>query len=177
MGRPKAELPVAGTTLLPWLLERLGGYYFAEVLVCGAPAPARARSVADLRPDAGPLGGIEAGLLAIRSDAAFVLACDIPRASLHLADLLFARSRGHDAAVPRIGGRAQPTCAVYWRRAAPKITTYLDAGGRRATEVLASLDVAYVDDDELLRERVAARELDDLDTPAEYEAFIASLAT
>jgi molybdopterin-guanine dinucleotide biosynthesis protein A len=174
MGRAKADLPIGGTTLLVWLVERLGPG-FAETLVCGASAPADARAVADRRDDGGPLAGIEAGLTVMRTDAAFVLACDMPRASLRLASLLMERSRGRDAAAPRIGGRAQPTCAAYRASALPKVTAYLDSGGRRATAGLAMLDVAFVDEPELARAGIASREFDDLDTPAEYDAFIASL--
>ncbi len=61
MGRPKAALPVADTTLLGWLIERLGPA-FSEVLVCGGEASlvdARlaVRFVADRHPGAGPLAG------------------------------------------------------------------------------------------------------------------------
>ena len=175
MGRPKHELPVGGSTLLAWQVARLGRF-FSDTIVVGAPAPAGARGVSDARPDAGPLAGIEAGLLATRPhDRAFVLACDMPRASAALGALLWRLSEGHDAAVPRVAGRAQPTCAAYAPSAAPKLTAYLDAGERRATEALDRLDVVYVDEADLTREGVALAEFDDLDTPADYDAFLASL--
>jgi molybdenum cofactor guanylyltransferase len=176
MGRAKADLPVAGTTLLTWLVERWRPG-FAETLVCGAPAPPGARAVADRRRDAGPLAGIEAGLEAMRGDAALVLACDMPRVTLGLLRLLVERSSSRDAAAPRLGGRAQPTCAAYRRSALPKLSAYLDRGERRATEWLASLDVIYLDEAELAAANVPPSALDDLDTPADYDAFIASLPT
>jgi len=174
MGRAKATLPVGDATLLEWMVARLGPS-FTETLVCGAPAPRGARAVADRRNAAGPVAGIEAALVAMRTDRAFVLACDMPHATAALGDLLVARSLGHDAAVPRAAGRAQPTCAAYARSAGTKLAAYLDAGERRATEALARLDVVYVDEPELAREGVALTELDDLDTPADYDAFLASL--
>lgn len=174
MGRPKAELPVAGVTLLEWLVARLGPG-FAETIVAGGPAPSGARAVMDVRPDAGPLGGIEAALAAMRTDRGLVLACDMPRATLRLAAVLLERSIGHDAAVPRLAGRAEPTCAAYARAAGPKISAYLDTGGRRASAALGRLDAVFVDEAELARAGVAAGELADLDTPAEYDAFLASL--
>ena len=176
MGRAKSALPVEDATLLEWIAARLGPS-FAETLVCGATAPRGARAVADRHVDAGPVAGIEAGLAAMRSERAFVLACDMPRASERLAMLLLDRCAGHDAAVPRVAGRAQPTCAVYARSAWPKLVAYLDAGERRATEALDRLDVVYLDEAALAREGIAANEFEDLDTPADYEAFIASLRT
>ena len=121
MGRPKAELAVAGTTLVAWVVARLGPS-FIETIVVGAPAPGGARAITDRRPDAGPVAGIEASLIAAGSDRVFVLACDTPRASLTLARLLVDASAGHDAAVPWPGGRAQPTVAAYARSAVPKLT-------------------------------------------------------
>ena len=174
MGRAKAELPVAGVTLLEWMIRRLGPE-FGETIVAGAAAPAGARQAADRRADAGPLAGIEAGLLEARMPYVFVVACDMPRASVRLAALLLARCAGRDAAVPRIDGRAQPTCAAYATASVAAIGTYLDGGARRATGALERLDAVFVDEDELAKEGIGALELADLDTPEQYDAFIASL--
>lgn len=176
MGTPKALLRVGSGTLVEWIVARLAPS-FAEVLVCGASdAPAPARAVADAREGAGPLAGIESGLAAASHDAIFVLACDTPRASVGLADVLLERSRGHHAAVPRIGGRPQPTCAAYRRAALGPIRAFLDAGGRRVTRALETVDAVYVDEDDLTHAGIDLAELADLDTRAEYDAFVASLA-
>lgn len=174
MGRAKAELPVAGVTLLEWMIRRLGPE-FAETIVAGAAAPAGAREAPDRRADAGPLAGIEAGLLVARAPYVFVVACDMPRAGARLAALLLARCVGREAAVPRIDGRAQPTCAVYARAAAQKIGAYLDGGARRATAALDLLDAVFVDEDQLAEDGIGLDELADLDTPEQYDAFIGSL--
>jgi molybdenum cofactor guanylyltransferase len=182
MGRPKADLPVQGVTLIEWIVARLGPD-FAETIVAGAPTPYGARgatalgtvSAPDLRPDAGPLAGIEAGLRAARSPYAFVIACDMPRASARLAELLLSRCLGHDAAVPQADGRAQPACAAYSKGASAAIGAYLDRGERRATEMLRHLDTVFVDAHDLAAAGIAMNELADLDTPEQYEAFIASL--
>ena len=174
MGRPKHALPVGGVTLLEWIVARLGPA-FAETIVSGAPAPAGTRPVADRRRDAGPLAGIEAALVAMRGDRAFVMAVDMPYARARLASALLARLGAHDAVVPRVSGTAQPTCAAYARSAAAGIGAFLDVGERRATAALAWLDVVFVEEDELRAAGVAISELRDLDTPADYDAFLASL--
>ncbi len=175
MGRAKADLPVRGGTLLEWVVGRLAPA-FAETLVAGGAAPSGARAVADRRTGAGPLAGIEAALAEMRTPCGFVVACDMPRVSEALAALLVSRCAGHDAAVPRTGGAAQPACAAYRRSALPKIGALLDAGERRLTEAVATLDARYVDDAELRASGIAAGELADLDTPEDYAAFVASLA-
>ena len=174
MGRPKHALPVAGSTLLEWIVARLGPA-FAETIVSGAPAPAGSRAVADRRRDAGPLAGIEAGLLAMSPDRAFVLSVDMPYASARLASALLERLHAHDAVVPRTSARAQPTCAAYARSAGPKLGAFLESGDRRATAALQGMDVLFVDDATLRAAGIANSELRDLDTPADYDAFIASL--
>lgn len=174
MGRNKAELPVEGTTLLEWIVRRLGPA-FAETLVAGAAAPSGARAVTDRVPDGGPLAGVVSALAAARTPNVFVLACDVPRASARLASLLLERVAGHDAAVPRVGGRAQPACAVYPAASATAIGRLFDGGEPRLRRVLDVIDVRFVGDDELTARGVDAVELADLDTPADYEAFLASL--
>jgi len=174
MGRDKRDLRIGDTTLLEWVVARLGPS-FAETLICGAPAPPGARALLDRRLNAGPLAGIEAGLAAMRTELGFVIAGDMPYASAQLAEVLLARCVGHDAAVPRVAGSAQPICAAYSRAAGPKVEAYLDAGGRRATVALERLDVVYLGEADLTKAGIGASELTDLDTPADYEAFLASL--
>lgn len=166
MGSPKALLPMAGTTLAAWQVERLGGA-FAETLVATGPAsplPATLEPlrVVDGRPGAGPLAGIEAGLSATRREWAFCLACDVPLVTLEVARRLALAAAGHQAAVPRAAGRAHPTCAVYSRRALPRLRQALERGERRLTVVAGELDVVWV-------EGVAEDLLTNLNTPADLD--------
>lgn len=174
MGRDKWALPVADGTLLEWIVRTIG-LSFAEAIVCGTSAPSGARAAADLREHAGPLAGIEAGLSAARTDRVFVLACDMPRASARLAQLLLERSVGHDVALPRVAGLEQPTCAAYARSVLPKLTSFLDSGERRVKHFVASLDAVRLDEAELARAGIGREELADVDTPEDFEAFVASL--
>lgn len=166
MGRPKALLPVGGTTLAGWQVQRLQGA-FAETLVATAPASPLPVSLEPLRvvdgwPGAGPLAGLEAGLRAISRDWAFCLACDLPLVTLEVAGRLALAAAGHEAAVPRAGGRAHPTCAVYARGAAPHLRRALEGGERRLTVVAAQLDVVWVED-------IEEHLLTNLNTPADLE--------
>ncbi len=148
MGRPKAELEFGGGTLLERTINRLGPV-FAEVLVSVGDAPIRVpadiATVTDLRPGAGPLAGIEAGLAAAGYQSIFAVACDMPLVTPELATEIVSALNSHDAAVPRIGGRAEPACAAYARSAGPAIAGALSRGERRASAVLQELDVAWLD--------------------------------
>ncbi|HEX6350159.1 MAG TPA: molybdenum cofactor guanylyltransferase [Candidatus Dormibacteraeota bacterium] len=138
MGRPKASLPFGEGTLLEHVIRQLSPAC-SEVLVSGEGG------LSDLHPGAGPLAGIEAGLLAARHDLVFAVACDMPLLTAETARMVLAAAAGHDAAVPRVKGRPEPAAAAYRRSAASAITAALEAGRYRAADVLRELDVAWLD--------------------------------
>jgi molybdopterin-guanine dinucleotide biosynthesis protein A len=168
MGRPKAWLEVGDTILLRWVTDRLSPE-FEEVLVSFAEPeqleqPIPYRVVFDRKSSAGPMAGIEAGLAAARHDPVFVIACDMPYVTRDVAAMTVAAARTCDAAVPRIDGRPEPVCAAYRKSALPIITAALDAGNRRAADVLASMDVTWLEDIEPAVVR-------SVNTPDEYLHF------
>jgi molybdopterin-guanine dinucleotide biosynthesis protein A len=155
MGRDKLLTKVGKTTLL----DRVHGALASrcgEILVVGAReeyAPAEAHLIPDLRPDEGPLAGIEAALLAARYRSVFVAAGDMPFLAGdfvgYLLDLLYAHV---SAVVPCFGGIPHPLCAAYGREIQPLVSAALDAGARAVRELLESIStVRYVRDEELLR--------------------------
>ncbi len=150
MGRPKAWLEVGHTILLRWVTDRLAPD-FEEVLVSFAEPeqleqPIPYRVVFDRKHSAGPMSGIEAGL------------------TRDVAAMTVAAARTCDAAVPRIDGRPEPVCAAYRKSALPLITASLEAGNRRASDVLSALDVTWLED-------VSADVVRSLNTPDEFLRF------
>ena len=150
MGQPKALLPFGAVTLIEHISRNLAPE-FDEVLVSAndpesVPPGLRQRLVRDLHLGAGPLAGIEAGLHAARNDTVFAIACDMPLVTAELARLLVAAAQGHEAAVPRLGGRPEPAAAAYRQGAAGPIAAALAEGRRQASEVLEELDVAWLED-------------------------------
>jgi molybdopterin-guanine dinucleotide biosynthesis protein A len=177
MGRPKALLPVGGTTLVEWLVARLAPE-FAHLLV-SAPAPdrlpagLRPRLVRDLHAGAGPLAGVEAGLAASPHDTIVAVACDMPAVTARLARRLVAAVADApdgprvDAAVPRLGGRPEPACAAYRRSAAGPIAAALGAGRLRAADALDELRVHWLDGEDPAL-------FANLNTPDDYRRFVDS---
>jgi molybdopterin-guanine dinucleotide biosynthesis protein A len=173
MGRPKAWLEVGDTYLLRHVAERLGPA-FSEVMVSFAEPeqleePVPYRVVFDRRPSAGPLAGLEAGLAAARNEVIFALACDMPYVTQEVAQLAVAAARSCDAAIPRIDGRAEPVCGAYRRSALPFITGAVNTGRFKAAELVAELDVTWLEglDPQLFRS---------LNTPHDLERFHAEFA-
>ena len=172
MGRPKAELPVAGTTLLEWQLDRLGPS-FAETLVSAAGQLAASRPVVvDRRPGAGPVAALEAGLAAAANDLVFVLACDMPDVPAELAVYLATRIGDALAAAAVIGGEPEPVCALYRKAALPLASRELNAGRLRAGELLTTLDARLVTEAELAVGGFGPELFTNLNTPADFEAFV-----
>ncbi len=168
MGRPKALLPVGGTTLVEWIVERLAPA--CEGLLVSArdpnavPPGLRRHFVGDLHVGAGPLAGVEAGLAATRHPIVVAVACDMPNVTPDLVRLLVAESARHDAAVPRVGGRPEPACAAYRISAAGAIAAALGSGRLRAADALEELDVNWLDG-------LSPHLFRNINTPQDYQQF------
>ena len=150
MGRDKAMLPFAGTTLLGHALDRLSRAGFSPFL-SGArrDAPAHVPCVPDNYETQGPLGGIEAALRAVSAHPeafgaespdtpVLFLAVDLPFASVELLRFIYERAllSGALASLPSVNGQPQPLCAVYRASLAPALAQALDQGDRKVIRVL-----------------------------------------
>jgi|SRR6266850_2576455 len=173
MGRPKAWLEVGDTILLRYVVNRLAPA-FSEVMVSLAEPeqlqePLPYRIVFDRKRSAGPLAGLEAGLLAARNDVVFAVACDMPYVTQDVAQMAIAAARRSDAAIPRIDGRPEPVCGAYRRSALPAITEALNARRLKTADAIAGLDVTWLEglDPDLFRS---------LNTPEDLEQFHAEFS-
>ena len=98
--------------------------------------PFHVKVVNDDQEGKNPLVGMVAGLGAIESDYAAILACDIPFVNSKVIELLFRRALKADAAIPRWNRqRIEPLQAVYCR--APTL--------RAALETLTPPDLSIED--------------------------------
>lgn len=84
---------------------------------------------------AGPLAGVEAGLLRAQSPWVVVVPCDMPNIPLDYAQRLLAGGLNYSGCastvVASVGGQLQPLCVCVPKSALPSIQVYLDAGGAR----------------------------------------------
>ncbi len=98
------------------------------------------RVAIDRRTDAGPLAGIEAGLLATTAGDVLVIAGDLPWLDASLMRDLLAGLEGADAVAADAGRGPEPLLAAYRRGPAlVAATRLLDAGERRARKLLNEL--------------------------------------
>lgn len=148
MGVDKALLRVGGRTLAARALAVLATVC-DEVLVASGDGrrldDLAVAQVADALPEAGPLGGIVAGLEAAHHELVAVVAVDLPYANAALLELLAGRWSGEPAVVARADGRLQPLHAVYTRAAAPLLRARLVEGQRSITRALHALRARVVE--------------------------------
>jgi molybdopterin-guanine dinucleotide biosynthesis protein A len=174
MGRDKAGLPVGDGTLIEHLVRRLAPVV-EETIVAGGPLPMAldgVRRIEDRYQGMGPLAGIHAGLVEASHRLVWVVACDLPDVEPALGTFLCDLAVGVDAVVPRVGVEPEGVCAVYQRSLASRIETFLQAGRRRVQDLLARIEVRYVTAAELRQVDPELRSFRNLNTPADYEAWL-----
>ncbi len=144
MGRDKALMEYRGQTLIEHVarvVERACG----SVVLVGCPERYCAlpfRTIADLLPEQGPLGGIQAALGVSRAEWSLVVACDMPSITSELLKALLDARREctGDCIVPvSPDGRLQPLCALYRRRCLSTVTALLDHGVRTMSDAVSQL--------------------------------------
>jgi molybdenum cofactor guanylyltransferase len=173
MGRPKPWIEVGSSILVRYVVERLAPA-FSELMVSFAEPEQMEqlvpyRVVFDRKRNAGPLAGLEAGLLAAHNQVLFAVACDMPYVERSTAEIAVAAARRCDAAIPRHDGLFEPVCGAYSKTALHAITNALDAGNYVAHDVVADLDVTWL-------EGLEPAQFESLNTPSDLERFHAGLS-
>ncbi|HVD78078.1 MAG TPA: molybdenum cofactor guanylyltransferase [Vicinamibacteria bacterium] len=152
MGSDKALLAWAGTTLLEHTLARLRDVCAEVCILSGVQIRYASYGVpahADLVPEAGPLGGVHAGLRNLGVSLGLFLGVDTPLVPSPLLRALVAAAGGFDAVVPVVGGRPEPLCAVYRGTCLAPVQRRLEAGERKMTSFWPDVRVRTMAEDEL----------------------------
>src|SRR5262245_45578611 len=128
-GQDKSALIVDGVRILDRQIAALRPLT-DTILLVGYPGPVPASSVVvpDHRPGTGPLGAISTALRVAPSPRVLILAADLPFLTTAFLEFLAQADENADAVVPVTGGRWQPLCAMYHRRAAPILDASIDRG-------------------------------------------------
>lgn len=146
MGRDKALLQLDGTAMVKRIAKAVEQCTGSAALI-GDPdryAGLGYPVVPDLRPNMGPLAGIEAALTHSTAEWNLVVACDMACVQsdflASLCGVAIQLADHFDCMVPQgPDGRMQPLCAVYRSRCLPKISGALDLGNRRVTDAVLLL--------------------------------------
>ncbi|MBD3334365.1 MAG: NTP transferase domain-containing protein, partial [Candidatus Eisenbacteria bacterium] len=138
MGRPKAQIRIGDRESATYVVRALRPVTERIFLVGEAAGLDHLglMHVRDIRPEHGPLGGLETAFLESRAERLVVVACDLPCVTPALLRRLQMAAVGYQAAVPNVGGQRHPLCAVYDRSCLPVIQRRLDDGTYGMLEML-----------------------------------------
>lgn len=151
LGRDKAVEPINEQPLIGRVMDAL--YRIADELVVVVNTPQRGRELplpdsavvaVDIHPNAGSLGGIFTGLSAASNQWGIVAACDMPFLNLDLLSYLLSFRESHDAVVPVLDHRPEPTHAAYSKVCLSAIETRLEAGDLKIARFFDDVRVKYV---------------------------------
>ncbi|MHB9059304.1 MAG: molybdopterin-guanine dinucleotide biosynthesis protein MobB [Bacillota bacterium] len=152
LGRNKAFLDFGGRPLIARVADLLRSLVSEVVIVANEPEPYEPfadRVVSDVVPGLGPLGGIYAGLLAVRGRAALFAGCDLPFTPAALYERLGREVGEADAAVPFAGGEYEPLVAAYARACLPAVEAAMLAGRHRVVSFYSGVRLAVLAEQEV----------------------------
>ncbi|UOD50982.1 molybdenum cofactor guanylyltransferase MobA [Orrella daihaiensis] len=155
-GQDKGWVRWRGTPLIEHALDRVRQQTVApaEVLISANRsidqyALTGARVVRDVRPGfAGPLAGIEAGLLNAKYEWVLVTTCDMPLIPLNLLEKLWSGLDGRQIAVGAVDKKLSPLTILVSRFLVKSVSAYLDSGQAAVKPWLGSMDMAVVEFEE-----------------------------
>jgi molybdopterin-guanine dinucleotide biosynthesis protein A len=172
MGTDKSQLRLENQTFTERVAETLEQVSDAIILVGARHEHAKYKSVADVYPGWGALGGLHAALAACESEWAIVVACDLPFVTAGLFNYLALLRENCDAVVPlQPDERPQPLAALY--RIEPcrqRAAELIESGRRRPRDLLELVNTRWVPFNELRNLDQAEKFFVNINTPDDYHA-------
>jgi molybdopterin-guanine dinucleotide biosynthesis protein A len=176
MKRDKAKLEYAGKPQLERAMDLIRPLVERSFISLRAeqrsdPQRAAYEAITDLKPNLGPLAGIQAALHAHPQNAWLVLACDLPFLDAATLQHLIARrapTRLATAFRSRFDDLPEPLCAIYEPASLPAIEAWIAQGENCPRKWLSRSDVELLALPEL-------RALDNVNTAEEYAAASAEV--
>ncbi|PKM47260.1 MAG: molybdenum cofactor guanylyltransferase [Firmicutes bacterium HGW-Firmicutes-8] len=151
MGRNKAFVRVKEHKMLEGVIRVLNGE-FPEIIVSANDNlfdDLGVKTVPDIFPDHGPLGGIHAGLRTSSYAMNFLVACDMPFIDVRLAVHMVKSAAGYDAVVPRLRKYYQPLFAVYSKTCLTAIENHLKQGQNKIFSFYSDVKTRFIGIDEI----------------------------
>jgi molybdopterin-guanine dinucleotide biosynthesis protein A len=158
LGHDKVLERVGNTSLLEQVISRIDSLSKEIIIVTAKKrtfAPLanhpKVKTVSDIFPGQGSLGGIYTGLVKSDSFYNLVVAADMPFLNEALLRYMIEVSDGFDFVLPRVENLFEPLHAIYSRNCIQPIETILKQGKKVIVELFDYVKVRYVDDEEVNR--------------------------
>jgi molybdopterin-guanine dinucleotide biosynthesis protein A len=181
MGRPKAWLPFGDELMLQRVVRVLREVVEPVVVVAAPgqdvpPLPAGVEIVRDEVEGRGPLQGLAAGLVALKTDAAYLSSCDVPFLLPAFVRKMVELLGESSVAVPKGDGFHHPLAAVYRTSVLPVVRDLLAADRLRPVFLFDSVPTRIVEPHELADVDPTFQSLRNLNTPEDYETALRELS-
>lgn len=145
-GFDKQTIQIDGLWIAVRIAQSLATVFDDVLLVTNRPELYRDsgfRVVGDILPDAGPLGGIHAGLTYAKQEQLFVTACDMPYINEHYLRWLCRAARDEGAkkdalVVQLVNGMLEPMNAIYRKSCLPQVERSIIGGERKIADKVPS---------------------------------------
>jgi molybdopterin-guanine dinucleotide biosynthesis protein A len=174
MGTDKSRLVLAGQTFVERIAVELSAATSLVTIVGGSPVlkteNSKLKTVPDVVPNWGALGGVHAALSVCRSEWALIVGCDFPLVTGELFVRLLSLRDDFEAVVPiQSDGIPQPLCALYRRAPCLRLAEQLiKTGERKPIALLQSAQTRWLSFGELANLAAADHFFDNINTPEDY---------
>ena len=171
MGTDKSQLLIDNEKFVDRVADSLRSITNSITVVGGKfPSPGL-KSVGDVYPNWGALGGLHGALHACSRELSLVVACDLPFVTRDLFFRLAQLTENYEAVVPlQPDGRPQPLCAIYRKDPCLAVVTELiNTGHRRPLDLLEAVRTRWVDFTELEQLHQSRRFFVNINTPQDYD--------
>ena len=168
MGRNKALLDFGGRRIIERTVDLFKSIFPEVIIVTNTPeeyANLGIKTVTDIFPGKGSLGGIYTGLIHSSYDYSFIASCDMPFLRRELIEFLVGLKEGYDLVVPRLKDGHEPLHAVYSKKCIKK-------GDLRIIGFYPEVEVREVSEEELAPYISVPSPFVNINTPEEYEEAV-----
>ena len=178
MGRDKASLPFPHKPMIEIMIDKLSVLFNELMIVTANPdlySKYGIRTVEDVIPQHGPLGGIYTGLLFSKNHYNFIIACDMPFLNPDLVRYMVQKINGYDLVVPEYGDQLQPLCAIYSKNCIESIKKELSRDNLKITYFFRNVKQKLITEEEIKKTDLQGLSFVNINTPEEYESLKGSL--
>lgn len=172
MGQDKALLSVGGRSVIERVLDRVLPLSDDVTIITDVPGKYRHldyRTVGDVFPGKGSLGGIYTAIHAAQYMHCVVVACDMPLLNTNLLRYLAGLAPGFDVVVPRIEEFPETMHAVYGKGCLEPIKSRLLADQLKIIGFFEDVRVRYVERDDVSGFDPTFRSFININTPTDWE--------
>jgi molybdenum cofactor guanylyltransferase len=144
-GRDKVVEPLDGVMLVEKVVSLLNPL-FSEIILIGHARRETAgyKTVPDIMPGCGPLGGIYTALVSSKNPYCFIFAADMPNLNTGLIRYMVGLKEKADIIIPRLSVGMEPLHAIYSSTAIPAVKDMLVKRNFKISNLIEQMNTEYI---------------------------------